>query len=629
MRISCVVFVVGFWRNVRANCPTYILSLLVGVVCFLAFASVLLLAGVTDKKLDLALYATGVTIIPVVAAVVCLPAWGTSRQIGRSSDRTTRARYWPLVLALMSLPILFFDYSLAVDPFPYLTNIGPAVHLLNGGTLLVDTFSQYGPGPVLLTFVGFVIGPVSFGTANVTVQIINLFYYSLFIVYIYRVSKGRTLALLLGLLSIAFLMVAWGHGESNLNASPSPLMRYFPTLMMVVAIAFLQTPARHSVLTATATAFSAIWSVDTLFGTLAVHMAFLAAMILQTREWSRIPKDILLALSPAVLAVAALSMLIAWKAGELPHFGVYLDFIHAYNPLSDFFAIPRQPFYWWVPMLASAFLVLTYIWMNIIRGGDSAGAAALLYRGLPMTVLLVWAGLYYAIRSADIALLKAFLPFAALAITIGLDLLESRLRLVVVTTGLIAVCYLFYDVAGILQPKGAYSFYLQECRDHGRCTITQLRDRLINRLNARPAAEPLGNPWSDFRLHDRGVLTDAMNLIDQYATKSAAVTVLLGRAQNITFLSDMALLYTGHWHRWPISFTFTDNLSPSLVRQILATPVSLKEGEVVVARRDETTLEGIEKEIMSRVRSDYCLSEIPGVSLQVVAYRVSAGKCSE
>lgn len=66
-----------------------------------------------------------------------------------------------LLAVLSALPFLFFDFSLAAEPLHYLTIMGPAVHLRNGGTLLVDTFSQYGPGAVLAMLSGFALGSVT------------------------------------------------------------------------------------------------------------------------------------------------------------------------------------------------------------------------------------------------------------------------------------------------------------------------------------------------------------------------------------------------------------------------------------------------------------------------------------
>ncbi len=79
-----------------------------------------------------------------------------------SSTALLRIQKLALPLAVIAAVVLFFDFSLTTDALHYLTNIGPALHLMSGGTLMVDAFSQYGPGPVLLTYLAFQLGQPSF-----------------------------------------------------------------------------------------------------------------------------------------------------------------------------------------------------------------------------------------------------------------------------------------------------------------------------------------------------------------------------------------------------------------------------------------------------------------------------------
>ena len=131
----------------------------------------------------------------------------------------------------------FFDFSLPSDALHYLTNVAPALHLQFGGVLMVDTFSQYGPGPVLMTLLGLTLGPTKLATANIVVQIHNLAFYSLWIFCLYRLSTLKLPALVIGFLSIGALMAVWGGETSNINFAPSILgFRYLPILLMVVAI---------------------------------------------------------------------------------------------------------------------------------------------------------------------------------------------------------------------------------------------------------------------------------------------------------------------------------------------------------------------------------------------------------
>jgi hypothetical protein len=611
--------------HVGLDLLTNIVILTIGAAGFLAMAVLLHRLGVSGKKFDLALYVFAIAPLPLLCT------WASLSLQYRFSDAAPQslvvmnpARAWTLFLvALLLLPALFFDFSLTLELLHYLTNIGPAVHILYGGVLLVDTFSQYGPGPVLAILAGFAVGPLSFGTANIVVQLINITYFALFLFYVYHATGGKRLSLLFGLISIAFLMEAWGRGEGNLNTAPSPLMRYLPTLIMVVAISVLRPPARHSTFTAAATILSAIWSVETLFGTFAVYAVFLVALGIRDRSWSRIVTDILIAALPAIISVATFSLAVYLRFGTAPRFDIYLDFLSTYNPVSDYWAKPLQNFFWWIPFLVAGFLVLSHSWAHIIGKRSSTTTNKLLYHLLPMTVLCFWAALYFVGRSIDYTLLLAFLPFAAVIIVAGEFLLQTCARVWVISAAIIVAAYGIYESLGLWRPDGPYSFLVQECRDHGRCSLALLRERIEDRLRTRPGYEPLGNPWADYRLDNGGVLREAMSLIEQNFAPGVPATVLLGRVQYVSYLSDLALIYTGHWHRWPISFTFTDDLVPPLVQNIVATPVQLHDGEVVVVRKEEDTLEGVEKEILAKIRADYHLCEIPNDLHHVTAYRIS------
>lgn len=600
-----------------------LMLVLLGVGGFVLLMGILRLLGVNGKPLDLALYVFAVAFLPLLCAVAALKLGYVFSEPPAAAVQSENVAMVFLLAVLFALPFMFFDFSLAVEPLHYLTVMGPALHLLNGGVLFDDTFSQYGPGAVLAAFSGFTLGPSSFGTANIVVQFGNLIYYALWLVFLYRVCDHKYSAILMGLIAVYFLLEGWDHGRGNLNIAPSPLARYLPTLMMVLAIAALKPPRRHSILNASAMALSSIWSVETLIGTIGVQIVFLAALATRERSWRRMSRDLPVAMLPAVITLGAFCLIVYAQSAHWPRFDIYLRFLSVYNPLSDYWAKPRQDFYWWIPMLLVVFLSLAHCWINVLDRRTSPGADRQIYCILPMTALCLWSALYYVGRSIDYTLLIAFLPFAAVLIVQGQLLLLTRVRAGAICAGILISALGVYHTLNIWSPAGPYSFLLHECRDQHRCTITALRDRLKDRLQARPVFEAVGNQWSDYRLDDEGVLREAMSLIEQNVAPEVPVTVLLGRVQYVSYLSELALMYTGHWHRWPISFTFTDNLVPQLMQKIVETPVRLHDGEVIVVRREVDTLEGVERKILAKIRAEYHLCEIPNDLHQVTAYRIS------
>ena len=77
-------------------------------------------------------------------------------------------------------------------------------------------------------------------------------------------------------------------------------------------------------------------------------------------------------------------------------------------------------------------------------------------------------------------------------------------------------------------------------------------------LHKRPVMERVGEPAADWGFDTRGVVRDAVSMIETWAAREPTVTVLIGHvlsaAADDEMASDFALMYTGKWHRWPRSF---------------------------------------------------------------------------
>jgi hypothetical protein len=585
-----------------------------------------------------------------VAAAVVLSRY-EARMLRRADPRLSRVRGWAMGLAVLATPMVFFDYSLTADPLHYLTNIGPALHVLHGGTQMVDVFSQYGPGPVGVTAASFLIGPATFGTAQVTVQAFNFVYYALWLTCLFRMSRLKLPSLLLGLGVIALFFAAWAHGYGNVNDAPSVLgFRYWPSLVMVLALSCLPSGRRHSRLTAIGTAAAGVWSVETLVGTLGIHAGFLVLAALRTRSLRRVPLDLLAAAAPAAVAQAALAVLTFAWAGTMPDYRTYLAFLSTYNMLEWPWAISADPrFYGWIGMLLAIYIVLGDAWvraMDPARRITSLDDRALFHAFVPMALLLALQGAYFVARSVDYTLVMALLPFGALAIPAGVALVEVAWsekgvpRLLALGPCAACVWAGAFSAMSLLRPhysivdrpcpdltrcaSAPYSLIVHECRDHGRCTPAALARGLADSLRARPGLERVGNPRGDYWFDRAGLARDAVAAIEAWAGDDRAITVLLSGQRPDDFLAnEIALMYTGTWHRWPRSFTFSDELVDALARRILAAPIRLRAGELVVVRRDEDALGRVDAGILRRIRAEDHLCPIDQPSAVVAAYRVA------
>jgi hypothetical protein len=556
------------------------------------------------------------------------------------SLRRKAARRWystiAACLAFFTAAILLFDFSLAHDVFHYLTNVGPALHILHGGRLMVDTFSQYGPGPVLLTLLAFKIGPTSFGMAQLTTQLCNFVYFGVWLICLSRMSQWKLAASFSGLLAFALFLASWGRGYGNVNEAPSILaLRYLPTLLMVLAISNLAPPRRFSFFTVLATFISSQWSFESLVGTLGVHLAFVGMLALRDRAFVRLVVDGVVAVVPAIAGIATTTAVTMLVTGSAPDFATYLAFLTSYNPMAPYWAIVASPmFFGWLPMFFAVLLTFGDAWTRIFRRHlrvTDADDETLFYRFVPMAVLLMFQITYFVGRSVDFTLGMSLLSFAAIAIppTLAGTAAVLKGRWPVSTLGLLpaatAILAMTFTSVLLFRRDASYSLLLHECRDVHRCSPTSLAQGLDETIHIRPLLEHVPRPVHDGTFDNKGVVRDALDLISRWAPDQPLVTTLLGTLVADLQASEVTLMYSGKWDRWPRSFTLSDELVRPLAQRIIAAPVRLHDGEVIIVRRDEKALGYLETGILTRIRSETNLCQLPGSSSEVVAYRV-AGK---
>jgi hypothetical protein len=543
-----------------------------------------------------------------------------------------------LAVAVVTTFAFYFDFSLTADTFHYMTNVGPALATLHGATPMVDAFSQYGPGPVLATLVGFRFGPITFGTAQIVAQVFNLAFYGLWLVCLARMTHSKLAALLLGFAAIALYFSLWERGVGNINDAPSLLgLRHLPTLLMVAALSFLSAPRRHSLFTAASTFISALWSVETLIATLAVHFAFLGLIDLRDRAPVRLVRDSVLAVLPVAAALAVMTSATLWRSGTVPDLVMYLRFISSYNMMNDFWAIVASPFFFgWLAMLLALFIVLTDAWARVVRPGSSLVALKdeiVFHRFVPMAMLLMLQAAYFVGRSVDYTLDMALFPFCALTIAGGLGFSRAvatasgpaRL-LLAIPVSMLLLAFAFISLT-LFRPAAPYSLALHKCQYDNRCSLNAMAQDLRDQVHRRSGLEKVGNKRGDYWLDTSGIIREALTMIEKWAPNEPKVTILLGYmiGDGDDMASDVTLMYAGKWHRWPgRSWTFSDRLGLPLAEKIIAAPVRLSQGELVLVRRDPNKLRVVEAGIWRRIQAEYALCPLPTDSRLIAVYRIAA-----
>ena len=120
----------------------------------------------------------------------------------------------------------------------------------------------------------------------------------------------------------------------------------------------------------------------------------------------------------------------------------------------------------------------------------------------------------------------------------------------------------------------------------------------------------------------QGVVRDAVSMIETWGGGAPTVAVLIG---DYLIASDLALMYSGKWHRWPRSSTLSDRLryGSSQAQRMKEAPIRLRDGELVLARRSAASLDDVETAILERIKAEVALCQLPHPSTEVIAYRVA------
>jgi hypothetical protein len=350
-------------------------------------------------------------------------------------------------------------------------------------------------------------------------------------------------------------------------------------------------------------------------------------------------RDGVFALLPVVASLAFMTSLTLWRAGAVPDLVTYLDFLSVYNMLNDFWAIVAGPrFFGWIAMLLAAFIVLSDAWTRVLRQGAALTRlddTIVLQRFAPMAMLLLLQAAYFVGRSVDYTLDLALFPFCAIAIAGGLEFSATTARergpvrlLLVVPVAALLLGLGFVGLT-LLRPAAPYLLVLHECAWHDRCAPGELAVDLRGRLKLRSVLEKVGHKRGDYWYDKSGIVREALSMIEKWAPDEPRITVLLGHLiGGDDMVSDVVLMYAGKWHRWPgRSWTFSDRLVPRLTEKIIDAPVKLREGELVLVRREAAELKIVEAGIWRRIQAEYSLCELPTGSKLIAAYRIAGAAC--
>ena len=576
---------------------------------------------------------------PIAAALILLAGFRLVRfeakyQIARP---IVLRRMQRIVLASSVLGIFlwYFDFMFRSDVLHFLANVGPASQIIHAGSVpLVTAFSQYGLGPLLATWLTFLIASPSFQAANVIAQLHSLTFYAVIMICLFGMTRHRLAALLFGFAAIGVVLAGWGGGNSSLNTVPSSIgMRYLPNALLVLAISFLDKDRAVSPAVFASMLLSAVWSYETLFGSVAILGLLLLILALRNRSAGSSIRQALVGLVlPTALSVALMSAItVAWS-GQLPNYRAYLTFMLAYNPMSDFWSLPGNgSFLGWIAIAVAGMTAMALAWSSAIAPripGLPRDSDLLIYRFAPMAGLVAFMSSYFAGRSVDFTLIISFLPMAALVIpaivmVFRLAMLGHRPARYLVPVACVSVFLpLTFSIAALYRGGSPYAVTLQQCLYERACSPS----RLVNLIRTRYPLRPMIDQRADPNYFDQsGLTTEAIELIDKFAADRKQIALFLGIHPTTIWSvhTNAVLVLASKGHRWPISYVLSDEINPILRYSVIDAEVKLKEGEIIFIRKDESRLGELEGAIVKKIRTEVRLCPLPTNGEMVSAYRAT------
>lgn len=297
---------------------------------------------VHTESVSLVAIALAVVVVPVaIVASRRLPDWQPSRRLGLVGDA---AAIFMVLLAVPDLvvitpedPALTATERLlpSIMQFHHDFIVGPANQVLGGATVLVDTASQYGVGSIYFVVAWFKLASAGYGSFALLDGVLTAAVFAAGYVLMRLCGSPRLVAfatLAIGVVALVF------NREYPVGFLPQegPLRFGLPMGVIVATVAGARWP-RHARLARAAVlaiiGLSSLWALEALAYTLATFTALTCFEAYLGPPGARAPwlaRRAGLVAAACVVSHLLLAIATLLRSGQLPDWGQYLAFLHAF-----------------------------------------------------------------------------------------------------------------------------------------------------------------------------------------------------------------------------------------------------------------------------------------------------------
>ncbi len=534
------------------------------------------------------------------------------------------------VLAIDAIVILItvlacFDPSLHILPDHQNFYLGPANRVLHGGTMLVDTFSQY--GVLVIYSLGLLFGvarwPFSYQGLSLAVAILIMIQFVILYLVLIDLFRSRLHSILL--LLVTLLIGVFGTlGIIQTYPSAGPMRFGLPYLLLLVVFLrgrFPRLRRAGTILELLLVAVASLWSFETFIYTVFPYVGICVyESVASSRSPGRIVRNLatrlgwlglVLATSQAGFAAAT-----ALRAHAWPDWTVYLGLVRTYSAVG-FGTILIDPWSPWVFPIAIYFGSLTVFLYRFFFGRpfQSLPAGEFIF-GLTLCGIAEYT--YYLGRSHPNNLYHISGPPIIIAgywliWTMRRDDLPSLLR---------RAARFSYFAAATLALVGVFPAFVAKYL--GGATGLQLAEQVGAAIRQ---GDGLAGIWaSESALLRAGSgdpqVPEAIGLLDKYLPGQERVTVILSTANTTEIL-----MTSGRIEEMPINDLVADSISPPIRQAILQSrPVASGQDIVLIAQDAQSygtqAFNQLQLKILGQLCRQFSFDEVATTPHGVAAIRI-------
>jgi hypothetical protein len=487
------------------------------------------------------------------------------------------------ILVFITITLACLDPAFRINVLHENFYLGPVNRVLHGGTMLADTYSQY--GNLVIYFISFLFRassiPFTYQGLNFIIALLLIIQFIGMYLLLIALFKDRFYAILL--LGILMLIGLYGTmGVMQEYPSVGPLRFGLSYLMLaVVYIRKRIKPARRwgFLIEYALIGIASLWSFETfVYCTLPYLGICFYESFSRPLQLRQSIKHFLLRLLGFLFTIfitqITFSLLTFFRSGKWPDWGTYLTFITTYS-VDEFFTLPIATWSPWffLIIIYSAALFLFLFRLIVYKELEDSPESVLLFG---MTLMGIAFFTYYLGRShpnnlyfiSAPAVIIAGYGYVQLSKTRGVPVIFRRTTKFAFSTAIILIM-LAQTPIFVSKVQQDHTGFLMTAKSI--YAIVRGKRPIIWRAEYKKLQQGSGDQQ----------VAETLELLKKYTPGEKDATIFLN-PRNVTEI----LMKSGRLHRFPISDVYEDSLSVKNSQAIQNFPHGLKENDFIFLAHD-------------------------------------------